>query len=137
MKRFEAYFFASEIEEVPDYSPNRWNDPFEVEAPVGVPMRLEYEDDEGTHYARAVRTIENEWFDTSFENRSIAFDKARFRPWDDDECRSLDIGPEGVKTLLKALETVHYQPGLEYVIDDLREYLEAFPEAENFEEDNP
>ena len=82
----ELYFFLSDLEEVPEYNSNDWNEYPKVEPPRNIPMRLEiFRNDyqsQHTHRYAAVFLAGNWWN----ENDMIEIkenDEIRFRPWED------------------------------------------------------
>lgn len=91
-KRYEAYFFAEEIEEVPQYDPHKWNEWPSVEPPYFVFMRMERLE---TQYPNAEPEdvvidrfcgffSNGVWHDADgFEYHPPEGDKLFFRPWDE------------------------------------------------------
>ena len=84
--RFSVCFTDDEVEEVPEYNSNDWNEYPKVEPPRNIPMRLEiFRNDyqsQHTHRYAAVFLAGNWWN----ENDMIEIkenDEIRFRPWED------------------------------------------------------
>lgn len=81
-------FYCEELEEVPEYNPNAWNEFPKVKPPYDVMMRIEFENGEGT---KAFYKHCLDGSDYWFGNSRMAFSKnmlinnpiKRFRPWED------------------------------------------------------
>lgn len=83
--KFEMHVYDDELEELPEYNPNGWNDYPKVTPPYDVMMRVE------THTGQGYKLFYNHlgdgdfWCDPNFLVMSKAFsdDVTRFRPWED------------------------------------------------------
>lgn len=91
--RHLSLFLADEIEEVPEYDPNAWNEWPDAEPPCDVLLRIEcyYEDDEpdengqpNIRYRGCLKYSKDYGFGITL-NQSEKPQRIRFRPW---------IGPE-------------------------------------------
>ena len=75
-----------EIEEVPEYNPNAWNDYPAVLPPENVWMRVELNNPDGSVFRDVARFVEDGgayyWVD-QIKNDIPNFQVARFRPWED------------------------------------------------------
>lgn len=83
--RFYAYFDKSELEDVPKYNPNAWNEYPKVTPPENIPMRVETESG-GYIYRECAIFNEGVWKcerDGNAEEELYGHVK-RFRPWSDD-----------------------------------------------------
>lgn len=91
----ELYFFLSDLEEIPDYNPNDWNNFPEIIPPFDSIMRLEFEDGTtGRKFYYAAFYTSNGWR-SAVENglpkfvltdgmiESGLIKNVRFRPWED------------------------------------------------------
>ena len=79
--RHLSLFLADEIEEVPEYDPNAWNEWPDVEPPEGVDMRVEVLSKDGkvifkgaSVFVTDAWNIGGHWYDDR---------RVRFRPWND------------------------------------------------------
>lgn len=92
-------FEESDVEEVPEYTPNAWNNYPEVDPPEDVLMRVEYDFVEEDHEGNPLTTVRvyesgryhrGHWFNAngdaelfceSFDEERVS--NFRFRPWED------------------------------------------------------
>lgn len=80
--QFEVRFYFSDLEEVPEYDPHKWNPYPEVTPPEGVPMRVEYRRPNGTIGRCCSFFREGVWEDSEDQDLEI-INAQRFRPWED------------------------------------------------------
>lgn len=83
----ELYFLFHELEEVPEYNPNAWNEYPAVTPPCGVLMRLEFTETESTgkpkrHYVAATFNGIT-WGTCDSYSANFKITNCRFRPWED------------------------------------------------------
>ena len=79
----ELYFFLSDLEEIPEYNPNAWNEYPKVTPPIDVIMRVEFRSStegakaywDGTYWMRCRST-------SCSCDSVIQRDIERFRPWE-------------------------------------------------------
>ena len=88
--RHLSLFLADEIEEVPEYDPNAWNEWTAVEPPEDVLMQVEFkEKDKETLYRSCWKWSGYEWiWGDGRPMASVRTDRLReirFRPWGDQE----------------------------------------------------
>lgn len=80
--RHLSLFLADEIEEVPEYDPNKWNPYPEVTPPEYELMRVEFIWNDGSLGRQCAFFEEGVW--TYSEDRDSEVENVkRFRPWDD------------------------------------------------------
>lgn len=73
-------FSIDELEHIPDYNPNDWNEFPTVKPPKDVWMRIEDKDGWGTK----AKWNGNNWINFAYDTISCTpEDKLRFRPWED------------------------------------------------------
>ena len=84
--KYIAAFKQDEVEEVQEYNPNAWNNYPATTPPVGVWMRVELNNPDGSVFRDVARFVEDGgqyyWVD-QIKNDIPNFQVARFRPWDD------------------------------------------------------
>lgn len=85
--KIQIYLVPEELEEVPEYNPNAWNNYPEVTPPDNVLMRLEFTETESTgkpkrHYVAATFNGIT-WGTRDSYSASFKMTKCRFRPWED------------------------------------------------------
>lgn len=83
--KIQIYLVPEDLEEVPEYNTNGWNEFLKVKPPYNVMMRVE------THTGQGYKLFYNHlgdgdfWCDPNYLLMSKAFsdDVTRFRPWED------------------------------------------------------
>lgn len=82
----ELLFWMDELEEVPEYNPNAWNEFPKVKPPYNVMMRVETHTGQGYKLFYAHFKDGDSWSDPNYLLMPKAFsdDVTRFRPWSDD-----------------------------------------------------
>lgn len=83
--RFAVFFSADEVEEVPEYKPDDWNEFPTVDPPLDVLMRVELSN--GMKYGAIFKRFGNEYSWCYSDGRpmyeSFTESVTRFRPWED------------------------------------------------------
>ena len=84
--KYIAAFKQDEVEEVQEYNPNAWNNYPAATPPIGVWMRVELNNPDGSVFRDVARFVEDGgqyyWVD-QIKNDIPNFQVARFRPWEE------------------------------------------------------
>lgn len=123
--RHLSLFLADEIEEVPEYDPNAWNEWPDVKPPEGVDMRVEVLSKDGevifkgaSVFVTDAWNIGGHWYDDR---------RVRFRPWDD---ATSTLSKKMLQEIVTALESHPEAYELGYLIDAVDEAANELPDEE-------
>ncbi len=88
---YKITLHASEIQTIPEYDPNAWNEYPTIKPPVGVPMRIEYKTCKGHIGGILALFFDGTWHRCTPDGTTCFLildrDVKRFRPWDDDNVK--------------------------------------------------
>ena len=128
--KFCATFYKDEIEEIPEYDPNRWNEWPGVEPPEGVDMRVEVLSKDGKVIFKGASVFDTDAWNIGghwYDDRRV-----RFRPWDDTTAPTKStLNKKILQEIIKALESHPEAYDLGYLIDDVSEAANELPDEES------
>lgn len=140
--RHLSLFLADEIEEVPEYDPNAWNEWPDVEPPRHKLLRTEIlteridwdtpEPRGGQSRFKGSGIFDGtEWYFYDATTRKEG-ETVRFRPWDDTTAPTKStLNKKILQEIIKALESHPEAYDLGYLIDDVSEAANELPDEES------
>lgn len=140
--RHLSLFLADEIEEVPEYDPNAWNEWPDVEPPEKTLLRIEIiterigdgtpEPSGGKVRCRGCATYSHGFWMLGEKITVKPRETVRFRPWDDTTTPTKStLNKKILQEIIKALESHPEAYDLGYLIDDVTEAANELPDEES------
>lgn len=140
--RHLSLFLADEIEEVPEYDPNAWNEWPDVEPPEKTLLRIEIiterigkgtpEPSGGKVRCRGCATYSHGFWMLGEKITVKPRETVRFRPWDDTTAPTKStLNKKILQEIIKALESHPEAYDLGYLIDDVTEAANELPDEED------
>lgn len=128
---FKVWIPRSDIEEVPQYDPTKWNEWPDVEPPEGVDMRAEVLSKDGKVFFKGAGYFKGG--DWNIAGRWIDSDRrVRFRPWDD---TTSTLSKKMLQEIVTALESHPEAYELGYLIDAVDEAVNELSDEEDGEDE--
>lgn len=139
LRKFRATFYEDEIEAIPEYDPNRWNEWPSVEPPEKTLLRIEViterigegtpEPSGGKVRCRGCATYSHGFWMLGEKITVKPRETVRFRPWDDTTAPTKStLNKKILQEIIKALESHPEAYDLGYLIDDVTEAANELPD---------